>query len=355
MWSPTQLRGGPVIRGGLNPREEGEAAEKKVWGKHRAVVLNTYPPIETKTITGTPDIYNDSNVSGSRVECDVLLIRRMIFVPKAIVLQGEHGYNNSTTWVPKESSRSLNLTNPILNLQARSPMGIPSFIPVTAMDDLDGDNVLVEFIEGDQDFPAVVAPWTHRKAKRIVAKGAGWEEDENPLQPSHGTPFANEKYLHHNGTEIRINESGGVLIDTSGAWIDAVTGLGDADTEAVPPNLPAPSPQGGPVRLRLKPLAKFTIESGGKDIFEVYTDVLGQVHIDLGEGAAQRIVRGERLVAWLAAHTHPTGVGPTGPPTTVLGQQAFGGEILNTITNLATFLSALHKVENASLGELPLP
>lgn len=35
-----------------------------------------------------------------------------------------------------------------------------------------------------------------------------------------------------------------------------------------------------------------------------------------GSGATQPFVRGDDLKSWLAAHVHPTGVGPSGPPST---------------------------------------
>jgi hypothetical protein len=37
----------------------------------------------------------------------------------------------------------------------------------------------------------------------------------------------------------------------------------------------------------------------------------------LGDGASISAVLGEQLLAWLAAHTHPTGAGPSGPPVPI--------------------------------------
>lgn len=37
--------------------------------------------------------------------------------------------------------------------------------------------------------------------------------------------------------------------------------------------------------------------------------------VNLGDGASKSAVYGEDLLQWLNSHTHPTGVGPSGPPT----------------------------------------
>jgi len=45
-------------------------------------------------------------------------------------------------------------------------------------------------------------------------------------------------------------------------------------------------------------------------------------NVFVGEAAAFSPVHGEKLVLWLQAHTHPTGVGPSGPPITPATNEA---------------------------------
>lgn len=47
---------------------------------------------------------------------------------------------------------------------------------------------------------------------------------------------------------------------------------------------------------------------------EIFINSSGEIHIKSGE-AVEKSVKGETLIQWLTNHTHPTGVGPSGPPT----------------------------------------
>jgi hypothetical protein len=167
------------------------------------------------------------------------------------------------------------------------------------LEDVSGEQVLVEFMEGDRLKPVITASLSHVKTKRLVVEGSGWSEGD--LGSSRGTPHQDEKYMRYRGTEIRINDAGDILIDTFGA-------TNEEETET-------PTPTGGQVRFRLKSTERFTVQMGLFDVLEVWQDPLTmQVHIDLGEGADESIVRGEKLTAWLLAHLHPDAMGGTLAP-----------------------------------------
>jgi hypothetical protein len=58
----------------------------------------------------------------------------------------------------------------------------------------------------------------------------------------------------------------------------------------------------------------------GADVLEVWKDG-GQVRVDLGEGATERVILGDSFLTYFnnfitlyLAHTHSSAVGPTGPP-----------------------------------------
>lgn len=59
-----------------------------------------------------------------------------------------------------------------------------------------------------------------------------------------------------------------------------------------------------------------TIKTSGKVVIDGASEFnAGSGSVNLGTGAAKSAVYGEDLLQWLNSHTHPTGVGPSGPPT----------------------------------------
>lgn len=59
-----------------------------------------------------------------------------------------------------------------------------------------------------------------------------------------------------------------------------------------------------------------TIKTTGKVVIDGASEFnAGAGSVNLGTGASKSAVYGEDLVQWLNSHTHPTGVGPSGPPT----------------------------------------
>ena len=99
----------------------------------------------------------------------------------------------------------------------------------------------------------------------------------------------------HAGSWIQIRNDGMVVVDTYVA-------------------------DGGDVLFRLKGSAKFRIVIG--DTLAIEVSKQGTVRIDLGENADQRLVLGDALLQLLNDfwqtkydfHTHPTAMGPSGPP-----------------------------------------
>ncbi|WP_196300808.1 hypothetical protein, partial [Streptococcus pneumoniae] len=88
--------------------------------------------------------------------------------------------------------------------------------PPSAYGDLDGDHVLVAFVEGDIDYGVILRAYPHKRTKRLVTgaiDSIGWEEGDDATR---GTPYRNEYYTAHYGTEVRVNARGDLLIDTVG-------------------------------------------------------------------------------------------------------------------------------------------
>lgn len=300
---PMRTRAGGVVQAGLDARLKGTLPIMRMptLVPYRAIVLNTYVTDE------------DENRSGIAVECDVILVRANFRLARVPVKQANHGRNNAwAPWIPRPSTRVIS-TGAAVNFTTRTSRG-------TAMDeapllsDLDGDLVIVEFMEGDPDRPLITGALSHdANLRRVVGPvddadaALGWKEGDY----RQGSPRRNEYFISHYGSELRINGQGDVLVSTVGAFDDPTNE--DATVEK------------GHVRFRVKNSRRFTVEMDGTDVLEVWKDG-GQVKIDLGEGASQRLILGDDfktfLNNWLSTkfdlHVHVAG-------TLVVGTDAVTG------------------------------
>lgn len=289
-YAPKRLANGVVIPGGLDQRPRNTPLPLDASkGPYRAIVTNVYSSVDPQSFRR------------KSIECDLITVKGNVAIYHATVMQKNHGLNSADLWFPRPSSKTV----------SGAPLDTD-----TLYGDYDGDIVLVDFIEGESDFPVVLGALPHEQSKRKPIPGPGWTEPT--ISTTRGVPMFEEHYTHHRGTEIRINQLGDVLIDTAGAY--------GADDLAENSALGA-----GQIRLNLKDLQRFTVASGGSDIFEVYRGVDGQLHIDLGEGATEPIPLGNVLKSVLTALTVGTAFGPSSTP-------------LNA-SSFSTFLSLLNKTK----------
>lgn len=294
MRAPIKMQSGGVLQSGMGLQQRG--ARKPfgdLRGPYRAIVLNTYMPTD------------DGNQLKRYVECDVLLVERVIPIRNAVVQQAVYGENEAAPWVPRATKRVIS-SQVALNFDASDPT-----TPFPALDDLDGDVVLVDFIEGNIHMPVITGALPHDQSKRKIVLGGGWSESDHGS--TRGTAQSREHYLCWRGTELRINETGDLLIDTVGAHND------DAGED--------PSTGMGQVRVRIKKGQHFTVECAGTDTLEVYQDALG-VHVDVGEGATEHGVLGDVLKTLLTALTVSTPFGPSSTPLNAASFPTFLAKIL---------------------------
>ena len=66
--------------------------------------------------------------------------------------------------------------------------------------------------------------------------------------------------------------------------------------------------------VRIAPRTDFKVSVGRAYLFISDGRVVVEGDVQLGEGAAERIIRGEQFQVAYSAHFHPTAVGPSGPP-----------------------------------------
>jgi hypothetical protein len=305
----TKLRGGAVVQSGLDIRNRDQpySRAKPQLGLYRAFVYRTYTPYDAEGER------RQDNRRGYQVECDVLLVRTQQLLLNVPVQQTTFGVNNAQPWIPRPTTRTLSGQNEV-RFQVQGENGRFEGV-ATPFDDIDGEMVIVQFVEGDPDFPIITGALVHQQTKRKVLQSPdgrdGWAEDEQ----EQGFAYEEEHYLHHQGTEVRINGGGDILIDTTGAYEDAAT----EDTAAARGN----------VRMRVKEGQRLTIAMGAdEDVLEVFKDG-DQLRVDLGEAADERVILGDSWRSffndWLSneyyMHTHPTGVGPSSAPIEQLGTE----------------------------------
>ena len=328
-YRPGRTPWGAVIQSGLDARPAGQSRRMTPKAQfYRAVIVNTYTTDDPASRTQT------------QVECDIILVKTQIGISRVPVLQAEHGVNNTAVlWIPRASTRVIQAdgSSGEVNLRPFGPDG-QSVAEPSDLGLLDGDHVLVSFIENDFDFPVIVRAYTHQLTKRKVVgvAGSALADGWTPANAAttRGKPSRNELYFAHYGFEFRVNAKGELLIDTVGAFTDIAT-------EDATPNV-------GQMRFRVKggnSSPKFVVEINGTDVFEVYKDSTGQVRIDLGDGAGERLVLGDSFKTFLNnffatffdAHTHigvTTGVGTSGPPSPTFiapARQNMGDDVLSDL------------------------
>lgn len=296
-----KLRSGAVIQAGMN------ATTKDYYDRHqpkcapyRAVVLRTMVEDSVDRLTAR---------RRSKVLCDVILVKSQIALQFVQVAQ-RLGVNDGQPWVPRPSTRRISTQGPV-QLQSRSARGTPE--PgegPTPFDDLDGDVVLVDFVEGDLDYPIITGAMEHERSLRSIVEGDGWAEINDGSE--RGSAHKNERYVRWGGSEFRVNAAGDILFDTVGATSDRIS-------EAV-------TATGGQIRFRIKDEQRLTVAMGNVDVLEVFLDG-AQVRIDLGEGATERLVLGDAFRTFIngflssefALHQHL-------PGTFVVGMVAVTGQ-----------------------------
>lgn len=318
-----KLRSGAIVQAGMN------ATARDYYDQtiprnapYRAIVINSFVEDSDGRATSR---------RRAKVLCDVILVSSQIILQRVQVEQ-RLGINSGDVWVPRASTRRVS-TGGAVELQRRSRRGSPDQDP-TPFDDLDGDMVLIDFIEADLDYPIIRGALEHERTKRAIVEGDGWDEANGGSE--RGSAHKNERYVRWGGAEFRINAQGDILLDTVGATADIID-------ETV-------NDEGGEFRIRLKEARRLTVEMDGTDVFEVWKDG-SQVRIDLGEGATERIMLGDAFKTFFDGemtkintfwstiydlHVHPDpATGNTGPPNLLQAPTTISSMPDSTLSDLA--------------------
>lgn len=181
------------VTGAFRPGEGRRAGESRLL---RAVVLRSYAPGEEAE--GKPDHCRQG------VTCDLLVFAnrmrsKLHRVP--VCLPGAGGIGDGNDWKPRGTTR--NLGGGALVLQ-----GAPG--AVTPAHDMDGDHVLVDFMQGDLGHPLIVGSLPHPRRK---------------APPSEGWPLRRRV----RGAVVGVDAVGSVHLDTTLASSGAVGADGSED------------------------------------------------------------------------------------------------------------------------------
>lgn len=236
------------------------------------------------------------------------------FLQKVLVVQSRHALNDyKDLWIPRSSTKDLSTgLPPVLELGAGA---------TSDPRDLDGDHVLVEFLENDPSQPFIRDTVPHPRASYTQLKAAG-DAVESRFR----------------GVVTRIDTDGNITVDTTAANSGGISATG-AET-------PALDAGHGKLTVRMNHNAPFVLEgvdtAGAGQTFKIEIDPAAQrFRLRLGNGASLDIVGkdltaiatiGNGLVSAAIAEqlqalwgdfvtwatttlTVPTGMGPSGPST----------------------------------------
>lgn len=294
-YTPAALPSGTILQGGLPksvPTNRPYSANGLLL---RGVVMATYevdnanhpqqrPPNPTTPVCIYCDVLTYSSMQG----------RRWGFLPQVLVLQKRTGLHSGHIWKPRATVN--NITGNPLNANV-----------VTSPADMDGDHVLVGFLDDNLSMPVILGSMPHPSAD-VGSEDAELGHRLN-LKVADGDP----DFITHKGIFYGIHPSGDFIIDTRLAYAEDLVGNGKE------PNPPEDGSAGN-LKINMQLGAKVTITINEEPALEI--DLSGSdAKLNLGDGA-KHVVLGEALQNWLdttmknwvIAHTHPTGMGPSGAP-----------------------------------------
>lgn len=203
--------GGIVVQSGLGLQPRGAPRPgAQSPGPKRGVVLATY----VSDTPGRPDIDVTDN-AWSTVMCDVLLLRSQQQLFNVPVMCRVFGVGNAEPWVPVGTTATTDTGENVANLNARSKRGTSNGVDLPPAERLNGDHVLVEFLNQQVNSAVIIGPWVHPATRRTVYEGAG--ANLSDLAATRGKPHSRERYVSHGGSEFRMTEQGDVVFDTVGA------------------------------------------------------------------------------------------------------------------------------------------
>lgn len=256
------------------------------------------------------------------VYCDVLVApsipgQRWSGIRQALVLQGPAGIHRGRIWKPRASR--VNVSGDPVDQTANPAM-------------LDGDHVLVGFLDDQFEQPVILGSLPHPQTDAGHTEGDLGRRMR--LKATDGDP----DFFKHHGVHYGVSDEGNWVLDTrwanqgeldeQGHEADPPTdGTGsvqmrlpqDAQVDLAFHDMSSPSSPSEVMRVRIDE-SKVHVQVDGGETFTVELKD-ADAKLTLGDGAVKVAVADHlqtmytALKAWLEAHVHPTGTGPSGQPS----------------------------------------
>lgn len=299
----------------------------------RGVVTTTYVPLDG------PEAMPSSLVKNpTAVFCDVLVYSTMAGwrngpLARVPVMQGM-GMHSGHVWLPRATT--VNMAGFAVGKATTDPQ------------DLDGDHVLIQFLEDDLSRPIItgLAPHPHVGRSNEGLDSVG---HRMKLKVADGNP----DFWKHHGTYYGVDKDGNFIIDTTRA------NKGVINTEGA--ETPADVDSSGNVTVRMNAKTTLTVigvdPAGNGEKFSLTlkdNELLlrlvdgeslkvegkdGAAIATIGDGAAHA-VNFEKLNAWwetmkaqlalFDVHIHASAMGPTGPPVPVIAATSIAANAKST-------------------------
>lgn len=227
--------------------------------------------VVVRVITGDDTPEQDRAVP-HQVLCDVVFARGGIV--RALVMQRGSSVENVSRWVPTPARTNMATGEPIkLTNDGIDP-------PPSNLEDLDGEIVLVDWIERDLDRPIIIGSLEHpRGRRRSISR-------YSPPRVAQGATFgvrqhsdARERFVAHQGTTARLDVAGNARLDLRRAGV-----ANDGKT------YDAPGDDAGNLDVSLRNGSEVVIRAeDGAPIFRIRA-VAGGISLHIGRGTGERIL-----------------------------------------------------------------
>jgi hypothetical protein len=171
-------------------------------GAHRAVVLHVHWPSD------------ESNTSKNCFEVDLALYNRH-WLPNVPVMHYQGG-GDSDIWVPQPSLRTFYGEEFYGAYKPTDPEALARFLSnIGPIDELDGDHVLVDYVEGRAYCPIVTGRITHRAVDPDLER----EYRAPEVALHHGACTGFTRRWRHSDTKFGVDEAGNFFVDAhNGGW-----------------------------------------------------------------------------------------------------------------------------------------
>jgi len=297
---PLKTQDGTILQSGIQTRRVAEMPDSARGLNVRGVVVATYI---------VDDINHPHAGKGDgpkAVYCDVVTYSgipgfRFRMLPQCLVKQDRGGIHSGKIWKPRAAKISVN--------------GEPLDPKYTNLANMDGDHVLIGFIDDSFSLPIILGAIAHPNVD------LGNEQADVGHRLNLKILDGDPDFWKHHGAFYGVSDGGDFVVDTTKAY----AGADLLPTGNEPPAIGDGSTGNFPIKLPLG--AKLTVQIAGGDTFELdLKDALAKLKV--GNGAVHAVIQEALQDFWdntvkpkfdaADAHTHVGGMGPTSIPSVLV-------------------------------------